>query len=46
MTDKQMVFIVNLIADKIKACKDMEEVRKAIDELLAMVNKKSKNNSK
>lgn len=41
-----MEFIVNLIADKIKACKDMEEVRKAIDELLAMVNKKSKNNSK
>lgn len=37
MTDKQMEFIVNLIADKIKACKDMEEVRKAIDELLAMV---------
>lgn len=37
MTDKQMEFIVNLIADKIKACKNMEEVRKAIDELLAMV---------
>lgn len=37
MTDKQLKFIVNLIVDKIKACKDMEEVHKAIDELLAMV---------
>lgn len=46
MTDKQLEFIVNLIADKIKACKDMEEVRKAVDELLEMVNKKSKKNSK
>lgn len=46
MTDKQMEFIVNLIADKIKACKDMEEVRKAVDELLEMVNKKNKKSSK
>lgn len=42
MTDKQLEFIVNLIADKIKSCKDMEEVRKAVDELLEMVNKKNK----
>ncbi len=46
MTDKQMEFIVNLIADKILSCKDMEEVKRAVDEMLKMVNKKSKDKSK
>lgn len=29
MTDKQLEVIMNLIADKFDACKDMEEVKKA-----------------
>lgn len=29
MTDKQMEFIVSLIADKILSCKDMDEVKKS-----------------
>ncbi|MBD5111453.1 MAG: hypothetical protein HDT42_02795 [Ruminococcaceae bacterium] len=40
MTDKQLKFIVGLIADKILSCKDMEEVKKAVDEMMKMVNKK------
>lgn len=46
MTDKQLKFIVNLIADKILSCKDMEEVKRAVDEMLKMVNKKNKDKSK
>ena len=39
MTDKQMEFIITLVADKISACKDMEEVRKAVEDLKALVKK-------
>lgn len=42
MTDKQMEFIVSLIADKILSCKDMDEVKKAVDEMMKMVGKKGK----
>ena len=38
MTDKQMEVILNLVADKFKACKDMDEVQKAIEEILRMAN--------
>ena len=33
MTDKQMEILLKLVADKFEACKDMEEVGKAIQEL-------------
>ena len=39
MTDKQMEVILKLIADKFKACKDMEEVGKAIKEVEEMAKK-------
>lgn len=40
MTDKQLRFIVSLIADKILSCKDMDEVRAAVDEMLKIVGRK------
>ena len=39
MTDKQMEVILNLVADKFSACKDMEEVKKAIEEVRTMAKK-------
>ena len=39
MTDKQMEFIITLVADKISSCKDMEEVMEAVEELKALVKK-------
>lgn len=39
MTDKQMEVILNLVADKFSACKDMEEVKKAIEEVRNMAKK-------
>lgn len=39
MTDKQMEVILNLVADKFAACKDMDEVEKAIKEVREMVKK-------
>ncbi len=39
MTDKQMEVILNLVADKFAGCKDMEEVKKAIDEVRNMAKK-------
>ena len=39
MTDKQLEVIMNLVADKFSACKDMEEVQKAIEEVRAMAKK-------
>ncbi|MCI8957583.1 MAG: hypothetical protein HFG62_00390 [Lachnospiraceae bacterium] len=39
MTDKQLEVIMNLVADKFAGCKDMEEVRKAIEEVRSMVRK-------
>ncbi|MDR1664003.1 MAG: hypothetical protein LBR83_03665 [Clostridiales bacterium] len=42
MTDKQMEFIVYLVTDKITACKDMDEVKKAVEELKLMVKKDQK----
>ena len=39
MTDKQMEMLITLITDKITACKDMEEVQKAVAELKAIMKK-------
>ena len=39
MTDKQMEVILNLVADKFAGCKDMDEVKKAIDEVRNMAKK-------
>lgn len=39
MTDKQMEVILNLVADKFASCKDMEEVRRAVEEVKEMAKK-------
>lgn len=39
MTDNQMNVILNLVADKFESCKDMEEVKKAIEEVRSMAKK-------
>ena len=39
MTDKQMEFIANLIADKFDACATMEEVKKAVQQVREMAQK-------
>lgn len=39
MTDKQMDVILNLVADKFESCKDMEEVKKSIEEVRSMAKK-------
>jgi len=39
MTDKQMEFIANLIADKFEACSTMEDVKKAIKKVREMASK-------
>lgn len=39
MTDKQMEVILNLVADKFAGCKDMEEVKKAVQEVKEMAKK-------
>lgn len=39
MTDKQMDVILNLVADKFESCKDMEEVKKAIEAVRSMAKK-------
>ena len=39
MTDKQIEIIINLVADKFSACKDMAEVKKAISEVREMAKK-------
>ena len=44
MTDKQMEVILNLVADKFEKCQDMEEVRKAIEEVRNMASKENKTN--
>ncbi len=41
MTDKQIEIILSLIADKFAGCKDMDEVKKAIEELRVMAEKGS-----
>ena len=46
MTDRQMQFIANLIADKMAACKDMEEVKEAIRDLREMYARVEKGNDK
>ena len=42
MTDKQMEVILNLVADKFAACKDMEEVKKAVEQVREMAKKDSR----
>ena len=39
MTDKQLEVILNLVADKFESCKDMEEVKKAIEDVRKMAKK-------
>ena len=39
MTDKQMEILLKLVADKFAACKDMDEVRQAIEEVKEMAKK-------
>ncbi len=39
MTDKQMEVVLNLVADKFQSCKNMEEVKKAIQEVRDMAKK-------
>ena len=39
MTDKQMEVILNLVADKFAACKTMDEVKKAINDVREMAKK-------
>ena len=43
MTDKQMEVILNLVADKFSSCKDMDEVKKAIQEVRDMAKKDKSN---
>ena len=42
MTDKQMEFIANLIADKFESCETMEEVKQAVKDVREMSKKGSK----
>ena len=39
MIDKQMEVILNLVADKFAACKTMDEVKKAINDVREMAKK-------
>ena len=39
MTDKQLEVILNLVADKFESCKDMEEVKKASEDVRKMAKK-------
>ena len=39
MTDKQLEVILNLVADKFESCKNMEEVKKAIEDVRNMAKK-------
>lgn len=39
MTDKQIEIILNLVADKFDGCKDMDEVKRAIEEVREMAKK-------
>ncbi|MCD7745268.1 MAG: hypothetical protein LUI13_08335 [Lachnospiraceae bacterium] len=39
MTDKQMEVILNLVADKFAGCKDMDEVKKAIEDVRTLAKK-------
>ncbi|MCM1165666.1 MAG: hypothetical protein NC401_06610 [Ruminococcus sp.] len=39
MTDKQMEVILTLVADKFEKCKDMDEVKKAIEDVKEMAKK-------
>lgn len=45
MTDKQMEVILNLVADKFAGCKDMEEVKKAVQEVKEMAKKEKPTDS-
>jgi len=39
MTDKQLEFIIKMIADKIKSCETIEEAKNAVEEMKEMVKK-------
>jgi len=43
MTDKQMEFIANLIADKFDKCLTIEEVKKEVHNVRCMVSKEREN---
>ena len=38
-TDRQLEVLLNLVADKFQSCKNMEEIKKAIQEVREMANK-------
>ncbi|MCL2461608.1 MAG: hypothetical protein FWF44_03015 [Defluviitaleaceae bacterium] len=42
MTDKQMEITLKLVADKFESCKDMDEVRQAVQEVKDMAKKEPK----
>ncbi len=44
MTDKQLEVILMLIADKFENCKNMDEVKKAIEEVKDMAKKEANKN--
>lgn len=46
MTDKQIEIILNLVADKFEGCKDMDAVKKAIQEVRDMAKKDSTKDNK
>ena len=39
MTDKQLEFIIKLIADKIKSCETIDEAKYAVEELKELLKK-------
>ena len=43
MTDRQLNFIVSLIIDKLESCKDMDEIKKALEEIKGMLKKEKAN---
>ena len=45
MTDKQMEFLANLIADKFDKCQTMEEVKKEVINIRYMASKEKLNNA-
>ena len=42
MTDKQLEVILNLVADKFAACKTMEDIADAVEQVREMAKKEGK----
>ena len=43
MTDRQLNFIVSLIIDKLESFKNMDEIKKALEEIKGMLKKEKAN---